>query len=264
LCTCPEKYSLNPYTGCDHCCVYCYITGYIKDAFNCRPKADLIKRLKRELKRIDKSKVISMANSSDPYPRLEKKLQLTRKVIQLFLREDIRFQIVTKSDIVVRDIDLLKKSKCSIAVTVTTMDEDIARKLEPRAPSPGKRVNALKKLKESGIPVLVRIDPVIPGLTDPVEVLEEVKFVDHVTCSTLKLRADALKRMTKVFPGIMGELKPFYTERIQNALYLPKKMRIELLESLQNQCREYGITFGCCREGLKSEKSCDGTHLAAR
>lgn len=264
LCTCPEKYSLNPYTGCDHCCVYCYITGYIKDAFNCRPKVDLIKRVKRELKRIDKSKVISMANSSDPYPRLERKLQVTRKVVQLFLREDIRFQIVTKSDIMVRDIDLLKKSKCSIAVTVTTMDEDIAKKLEPKAPSPGKRVNALKKLKENGIPVSVRIDPVIPGLTDPVRVLEEVKFVDHVTCSTLKLRADAVKRMTKVFPGIMGELKPFYTERIQNALYLPRKMRIELLESLQNQCREYGITFGSCREGLKSEKSCDGTHLVAR
>ena len=159
---------------------------------------------------------------------------------------------------------MLKKSKCCVAVTVTTMDEDMAKKLEPGAPPPDRRVEALKKLKENGIPVSVRIDPIIPGLTDPLEVLDDVRFVDHVTCSTLKLRVDAVKRMTKVFPEIMGESKLLYTERIQNALYLPKKMRIELLESLQNKCREYGITFGSCREGLKSEKSCDGTHLVAR
>ncbi len=261
LCTCPEKYSVNPYTGCDHCCVYCYITGYIKDAFTCRPKENLIKRLKRELKKIDKKKVISMANSSDPYPRLEKKLELTKRVLKLFLRENVRFQIVTKSDMVVRDIDLLKDAKCCVAVTVTTMDELIAKKLEPGAPPPVRRVEALRKLKDSGIPVSVRIDPVIPGLTDPLHVLDEVTFVDHVTASTLKLRPDAVKRMEKGFPEVTKRLKLLCTERVGNAMYLPGEMRKELLGELKEKCKGYGISFGTCREGLKSEKSCDGSHL---
>jgi len=240
LCTCPVKYSVNPYTGCDHWCVYCYITGYIKDAFKCRPKENLIKRLKRELKEIDKKKVVSMANSSDPYPRLEKKLQSTRRVVELFVREGIRFQIVTKSDMVVRDIDVLEKARCCVAVTITTMDDRIARKLEPGAPSPGKRVEALKRLKGAGIPVSVRIDPVIPGLTDHLEVLNEVRFVNHVT----------------------QQLRSLCTERVGNAWYLPREMRIELLGALKEKCHEHGISFGTCREGFKSEKSCDGTHLA--
>ncbi len=260
LCTCPPKYSVNPYTGCDHCCVYCYITGYIKDAFHCRPKKDLIKRLKKELTKID-TKAISMANSSDPYPRLEKKLQLTRKVVNLFVREKIRFQIVTKSDIVVRDIDLLQKARCGVAITVTTMDGYTAQKLEPGAPSPRKRVEALKQLKDEGIPVSVRIDPIIPGLTDPLPVVDAVQFVDHVTTSTLKLRPDAVKRMEKVFPDVTDQLKRLCTKRIGNALYLPEPMRAELLETVKERCHEYGITVGTCREGLKSEKSCDGTHL---
>ena len=262
LCTCPEKYSLNPYTGCDHHCVYCYITGYIVDAFRCRPKDNVINQLRRELKKIDKDIPISMANSSDPYPRMEKSLGLTRKVLRLFVEEEITFQIVTKSDIVVRDIDLLKEAKCCVAVTITTMDESVAKTLEPGAPPPGKRVHALKKLKSNGIPVSVRIDPVIPGLTDPLQVLDEVHFADHVTASTLKLRADAVKRMEAVVPDVMKQLKPHYTERVGNALYLPETMRIDTLKELKSRCDEYGISFGSCREGLKSEKSCDGSHLA--
>lgn len=264
LCTCPHKYSVNPYTGCDHWCVYCYITGYIKDAFRCRPKKDLINKLKRELKKVDRTQIVSMANSSDPYPRLEKTLQLTRRVVELFVQKGIRFQIVTKSDMVVRDIDVLEKAKCCVAVTITTMDENIARKLEPGAPLPGKRVEALKRLKGAGIPVSVRIDPIIPGLTDPLEVLNEVKFVNHVTASTVKLRPDAVKRMERVFPEVMKTLRPLCTEKIGNALYLPRDTRVELLTELKEKCKEYGITFGSCREGLRSEKSCDGSHLVGQ
>ncbi len=261
MCTCPPKYSLNPYTGCDHCCVYCYITGYIRNAFYCRPKENVIEQVKRELKRIDRKRIVSMANSSDPYPRLEKELLLTRRVIELFSRGDIKFQIVTKSDIVLRDIDVLKRSICCVAVTITTVDESIASKLEPGAPSPARRVEALKILNNNGIPVSVRIDPIIPGLTDPFEILDEVKFVGHVTASTLKLRPDAVKRMTKVFPDVTERLKLLCTERIGNAMYLPADMRAELLGALKERCQECGISFGSCREGFVSEKSCDGSHL---
>lgn len=255
LCTCPPKYSVNPYIGCDHCCVYCYITAYIKDAFLCRPKKSLIQTLERELTRIDRDRIISMANSSDPYPRIEREMQLTRRVVELFNTEKVRFQIVTKSDIVVRDIDLLQSSRCAVAVTITTADENVAKKLEPGAPPPGKRVEALKRVKEAGIPVSVRIDPIIPGLTDPLAVLEKVHFVDHVTASTLKLRPDGVVRMQKAFPGVeVGS-------RRGNVWYLPDQLRWEVLGDIREKCAEYGISFGTCREGVRSERNCDGTHL---
>jgi DNA repair photolyase len=261
LCTCPEKYSLNPYTGCDHRCVYCYITSYIRDAFSCRPKKDLIKKVKGELKRIDKGKIISLSNSSDPYPQLERKLELTREVLQLLSREGVKVQIVTKSDIVVRDIDVLQEMRCCVSMTVTTVNESVARRLEPGAPSPGRRIEALKKVKEAGIPVSVRIDPIIPGLTDPLKVFQEVRFVDHITASTVKLRPDAFKRMQKVFPNTMKQLNPLFVERWGNALYLAEETRLKELYYIRKLCESDGISFGTCREGLENEKSCDGTHL---
>lgn len=261
LCTCSPKYSLNPYTGCDHRCVYCYITSYIRDAFFCRPKKDLIKKLKSELKRIDTSKVISLSNSSDPYPTMEREMKLTRSVLQLLKRYGVKVQIVTKSDIVQRDVDVLENMRCSVSMTVTTVDESVARRLEPGAPSPAERIAALRKVKEMGVSVSVRIDPIIPGLTDPVAVFEAVKFADHITASTVKLRPDAYKRIVKVFPDTMDRLNPLFVERKGNALYLEKGLRWGELAVLRELCEDTGISFGTCREGLKSEKSCDGTHL---
>jgi DNA repair photolyase len=241
--------------------VYCYITSYIRDAFFCRPKKDLIKKLKSELKRIDTSKVISLSNSSDPYPRLEKEQRLTRSVLQLLSRNGVKVQIVTKSDLVARDIDVLENMRCSVSMTVTTLDASVARKLEPGAPSPVERIEALRKVKGAGVPVSVRIDPIIPGLTDPVAVFEAVKFVDHITASTVKLRPDAYKRMAKVFPDTMDRLKPLFVERRGNASYLEERVRCEELKALEKLCENNRISFGTCREGLQNERSCDGTHL---
>jgi DNA repair photolyase len=221
----------------------------------------LIKKVKGELKKIDKGKVISLSNSSDPYPQLERGLGLTRGVLQLLSGHGVKVQIVTKSDIVERDIDVLQGMKCCVSMTVTTMNESVARRLEPGAPPPVRRIEALKKVKEAGIPVSVRIDPIIPGLTDPVEVFQEVRFVDHITTSTVKLRPDAFKRMKKVFPDIMKELNPFFVERRGNALYLAEETRLKELYYIRKLCESNGISFGTCREGFQNIKSCDGTHL---
>ncbi|MDI6639569.1 MAG: hypothetical protein QMD78_01965, partial [Methanocellales archaeon] len=77
LCTCPPKYSFSPYTGCSHRCAYCYITSYIPNAFNCRPKKDLLKRVKKDVSKVDLAIPISISNSSDPYPPEEKDVLLT-------------------------------------------------------------------------------------------------------------------------------------------------------------------------------------------
>ena len=99
LCTCPPKLSLNPYTGCQHGCIYCYASSYIPRFQECRPKVDLLKRLEKELAKINPDTLVAMSNSSDPYPPMEEELRLSRGCLQILKRMDCRVQVVTKSDI---------------------------------------------------------------------------------------------------------------------------------------------------------------------
>ena len=162
LCTCPKKYSFSPYAGCDHRCLYCYITSYIPRAFECRPKKDIVERAERNLQHINKNLAISMANSSDPYPQVESKLKLTHSCLELFARERCRVLVITKSDLVARDADLLVQMPAAVSMTITTLNEKLSQRLEPNAPSPKRRLNAIKTLVSRGVPVAIRLDPIIP------------------------------------------------------------------------------------------------------
>ena len=117
-CTCPRKYSFNPYTGCSHRCVYCYITSYIPRAFDCRPKSRLIERVERDVQKLDRRLFVSMSNSSDPYPAIERKLRNTRRCLEIFRRNNIAVQIITKSDLVLRDLDLLQDMRCVVSLSL--------------------------------------------------------------------------------------------------------------------------------------------------
>ncbi|WP_209477287.1 SPL family radical SAM protein [Thermococcus stetteri] len=265
LCTCPFKYTLNPYTGCDHACVYCYITSYIPNAFRVRTKKDLIPKLEKELRKFDRRYIVALSYSSDPYPTVERELGITRKVLELFKRYGVRCLILTKSDIFERDIDILSELRCAVGVTVTTVDERKAKLLEPNAPSPRRRIKALKKAKDAGIPVYARIDPIIPYYTweDFDRTLDALSFVSHITVSTLKLRPDSKKRMFAKFPELMKKLWLLYErgEKIGGYYYLPKDVRMPLLREAEKKITEKGITFGSCREGYRSFPTCDGSHL---
>ena len=138
LCTCPAKLSLNPYTGCPHGCIYCYASSYIPRFQECRPKVDLLKRLEKDLAKIKPDTLVAMSNSSDPYPSMEKELRLSRRCLQILKKMDCRVQVVTKSDLVAEDADLLASMKATVAVTVTTLKDSICRKLEPGAVLPRK------------------------------------------------------------------------------------------------------------------------------
>lgn len=172
---------------------------------------------------------------------------------------------MTKSDIFERDIDILSELRCAVGVTVTTVDEKKAKLLEPNAPSPKRRMKALKKAKDAGIPVYARIDPIIPYYTweDFDETLDALSFVSHITVSTLKLRPDSKKRMFAKFPELMEKLWPLYErgERIGGYYYLPKDVRMPILREAEKKITEKGITFGSCREGYRSFPTCDGSHL---
>jgi len=274
LCTCPPKYSLHPYTGCTHKCLYCYASAYVgyKDSV---PKKDFIKRLYRELPKVNKLYPIVLSTSSDPYPPLELKTSLTRRTLNLLISNNFKIQIVTKSDIVVRDLDTLKRGRVTVSITITTLDERIAKIIEPNAPSPKKRLNAIKILSKEGIPVSVRIDPVIPYLTDDSSDLKELveKVVEvgasHIVTSTYKARYDNLARMIEAFPDLTYKLKKMYIEegvRMHGYFYLKKSLREKMLKPVTMAAKNYGITYATCREGLLTKEyfnapSCDGTHL---
>lgn len=264
FCTCPKKYSLNPYTGCDHRCIYCYST-YIPNFYNCRRKKDLFKKIERDLQKIPENSIISMSNSSDPYPTMEKKYRDTRKVLEILKEYNMKVLIVTKSNLVARDADILAKMESVVTVTVTTLRPE---NLEPNAPSPEKRFEAMKVLNDYGIPVALRLDPVFLYLSnDYKKIIEKgVKAgINHLTSSTYKAKKDNWERFSKVYSEIAKKTYDLYFKkgtRVGRSYYLPKNIRREMMEKIKNVCDDYGISFATCRENLNmNSKSCDGSHL---
>ncbi|MGB9135335.1 MAG: radical SAM protein, partial [Candidatus Bathyarchaeia archaeon] len=134
LCTCPPKLTLNPYTGCDHGCLYCYASSYVPRFHECRPKTDLLSKLKQEAAKLD-GQLISLSNSSDPYPTAETKTLLTRKTLEILAHSSCKLQIITKSTLVTRDIDLLRRVPSIVSITITTDDDATAKQLEPHTPT---------------------------------------------------------------------------------------------------------------------------------
>ena len=272
LCTCPTKLSLNPYTGCPHGCLYCYASSYIPRFSSCRPKVDLLRRLDREASRTSRDLFVAISNSSDPYPPIEKELGLTRGCLRILKDRDFPVQIVTKSDLIARDIDLIAGMRATVAITVTTLDDSISRRLEPGAPSPRRRLSAIKTLTEADIPVSARIDPIIPGINDfRIEELVSSLYsagIGHITSSTYKARSDSLKRIISAFPEEGEALKALFSqgELISGSRYLPENVRRSILDGLRAHARQAGVTFCTCREGLAFEEgiSCDGSHLLFR
>ncbi len=267
LCTCPSKYSLQPYTNCQFGCLYCYATSYIRQPFG--PKKNFLERLKRDLRKADRTKIINMSTSSDPYPWVEEKLLLTRRSIDLILKAGFKLLITTKGHLVARDVDLLSMGNSAVMITITTLDETLAKKIEPAAPSPKLRLNALDKLRDERVPFGVRIDPIIPGVNEDFEeLLKEVleRGAMHITFSIYKAKPDNLRRMATLFP----HLKSMYKRgvKIGGYTYLPNEIRMEIIKKIVKVAEKYrdryNFTYSFCREGVVTgAPSCDGSHLVS-
>jgi DNA repair photolyase len=268
LCTCPPKLTFNPYTGCDHQCLYCYATSYIPNFKECRPKKDLLSTLKREASKLA-SQTISISNSSDPYPKIEASEGLTRRCLEILAENNCKIQIVTKSNIVTRDDDLLCKVPSTVAFTLTTLNDNLAKIIEPFASLPSQRFSAAEDLIKKGIPVSVRIDPIIPLVNDqPQNLISDLASigVKHVTCSTYKAKPDNWKRLSTALPKVAEQLKPLYFtqgEKVGGNTLLPKEFRFKLLKNFRDLAARNGMRFGACREGLVELNSapCDGSWL---
>jgi DNA repair photolyase len=271
LCTCPPKLTLNPYTGCDHNCVYCYAQNYIPNFTECRPKKDLLKRLEREAAKL-KGETISLSNSSDPYPRMEKEAGLTRECLRILAENDCRIQIITKSALVARDADILKETHTTVAMTITTDNGETAKEMEPNAPTPTERLRTLKILAKKGIAIAVRIDPIIPFVNeDYAELIDTVASlgVKHVTASMYKPRQRDWQRFAAVMPKVAEKLKPLYWSQGEHAngcVLLPKELRLNLLSNVRHLVLRHGMRFAVCREGLSelNTAACDGSWLLTK
>jgi DNA repair photolyase len=268
MCTCPPKLTFNPYTGCDYACVYCYASSYIPRFSNCRPKKDLLHRLQREAAKL-KGEIVSIANSSEPYPRMETDAGLTRKCLAILSQHNCRIQIITKSTLVTRDTDILSKVPCTVALTITTDDDKTAKLLEPYAPLPTERLKTVETLTSKGIPVSVRVDPIIPFVNDNPERLIATLAsmgVKHVTTSTYKAKPDNWRRLATAMPQVAEKLKPLYFKQGKKTggyTLLPTDLRLKLMKNIRRLTVENGMKFGVCREGLAelNTAACDGSWL---
>jgi DNA repair photolyase len=274
LCTCPVKYSLHPYTGCSHKCLYCYATAYI-GLRESTPKKNFIENLRKELDKANRNIIVEMSTSSDPYPPIEDKLRLTRQTLKELFRRGFRVLITTKSSLVTRDLDLLSANRSAVMITITTLDERLSKVIEPGAPPPSERLLALKELAKKGVPVGARVDPVIPFVNDDpaelsllVEKLQEVG-VKHVVTSTYKAKPDSYRRIVSALPELEDKLRNIYFKEktyVSGYYYLSLDVRMKLLRPVVNLARKLGLSYATCREGLVtkeffSARSCDGSHL---
>lgn len=228
----------------------------------------MIPILRREAAKL-KGELLSIANSSDPYPNLEAKTSLMRKCLEILSQQECKIQIITKSSLVVRDIDLLKKMPSMVSLTITTDDDNVAKLIEPQAPSSSERLKTVEKLIKKGIPTSVRIDPIIPFINDNTENLIKTLAsmnVKHITGSTYKVKPDNWQRFCTALPKIAKKLKPLYFEegeKIGGYIYLPKDLRLKLMKTVGALAEKYNMKFGTCREGLSQLNTaiCDGSWL---
>jgi DNA repair photolyase len=172
--------SINSYRGCEHGCIYCFarpshafhdLSPGLDFETKLFAKPDAAKLLREELARPSYvCRPMAMGTNTDPYQPIEGKWRITRSVLEVLAETKHPLMITTKSDRVTRDIDLLARMAeerlASVALSITSLTPEIARTLEPRAPAPRKRLAAVKALSEAGIPTVVAIAPVVPGITD--------------------------------------------------------------------------------------------------
>ena len=258
----PFTWTINPYRGCEFGCRYCY-ARYTHEFMEMRDGMEFEKKiyvkqhaaslLRHELRRVKPDEAIALGTATDPYQPAERRYEVTRGILEEFRRHrGFELGIVTKSNLVLRDLDLLQEvarsNKLSVHVTVTTLDAELARILEPRAPRPDLRLDAVRALSCAGLRVGVSCSPVVPGITDAPKDLENLiraaaeAGADYVFANPLFLKpcsaAVFLPFLEQSFPHLVEN----YRQRYQNRAFLPPAYA-KRLSHLIGQLREkYKIT----------------------
>ena len=252
-----------------HGCLYCYAIKFPKFVGPVVPRLRLKKDVLKMVKGTRLRLPVMLSDTTDPYQPIEKEYEITRACLEALAKHGFPILIVTKSDLVVRDIDIFKKTPTVVSITITTSRNAIAAAIEPNAPSPEARFTALKRIADEGIPTVVRIDPIIPTVNSDMGDLEKIVSkaaeigVKQITASTMKLVRGLLPSIRRVNPELSRRLAGIYSdgEWIMGYKYLRRDLRLKILENLKSLVEKYGLKFATCREGFPNLNTaiCDGT-----
>lgn len=206
----PESsYCLNPYTGCSHSCTYCYARFMRRFTGHSEPwgrfvdvKVNAPAVLSRQLERTVVKGSVLVGSVCDAYQPIEKYYEVTRACIRQLTEHNVTFSVLTKSSLILRDLDILKDARkiASVGVSLSTLDESIRRRFEPGASSIQDRLNTLKEFHENGVATYVFIGPILPLITDPQPIIEAVApFVDAVWAEVLNMRCGIRENLSKIY-----------------------------------------------------------------
>ena len=250
-------HGMNIYRGCSHGCIYCdsrsscyQFTHPFEDI---EVKQNAPQLLEKALKSKRKKCMIGTGAMSDPYMHCEKELQLTRKCLEIIQKYGFGIAIQTKSDMILRDMDLLdeinRSAKAVVQMTLTTYDDEMCSIIEPNVCNTKRRIEVLEKMKEKGIPTVVWMTPILPYINDTEENISSIVDECHragvkgIICFDMGLtlregdREYYYAALDKHFPG----LKQRYIEQYGNAYEIPSPRSVRLMNLFHEKCHEYGI-----------------------
>lgn len=252
-----SKNGMNLYRGCTHGCIYCDSRSkcyHMEHAFeDIEVKENAIALLEHALMHKRKKCMIGTGSMTDPYIPLETEIGNVRKALHLIYEHGFGFTVITKSDRILRDLDLLQKinekTKCVVQMTLTTCDEDLCRKIEPNVSTTGERFAVLKKLRDAGIPTVVWLSPILPFLNDTednisgiLDMCIEAK-VYGILCFGMGLtlregnREYFYEQLDRLFPG----LKEKYMRMYGNQYVVESPNGKALMRLFEQKCNESGI-----------------------
>ncbi|MBV9087472.1 MAG: radical SAM protein, partial [Acidobacteriaceae bacterium] len=255
----PFNWSVNPYRGCEYGCKYCY-ARYTHEFMEMRDGVDFERKiyvkqqaaelLRRDLKKVKPGEEIAIGTATDPYQPAERRYEITRAVLEEFARHrGLELSIISKSNLILRDTELLREISANnnlfVNITITTLDVALARSLEPRAPRPDLRLDAVRRLNEAGVATGVSCAPVVPGITDTRANLEAVVRATaeaggrYIFANPLFLKpcsaAIFLPFLEKEFPHLAED----YRKRYASRAFLPNSYRKEISALMAQLKRKY-------------------------
>ena len=228
--------SINPYRGCEHGCIYCFarpthaflgLSPGLDFETKLFAKTDAAQALERELAEPGyEVSTIAIGTNTDPYQPIERRYRIMRRILEVLSATNHPVGIVTKSALVLRDLDILtsmaKRGLVKVALSVTTLDRRLARAMEPRASTPDKRIETLQRLVDAGVPASVMVAPVIPGLTD----MEMERILECASTVGIKNAGYVLLRLPLEIGDLFTEwLQANCPDRAKRVLSLMRSMR---------------------------------------
>ncbi|MEM4021445.1 MAG: radical SAM protein [Nitrososphaerota archaeon] len=235
-------YAYNPYAGCHHGCRYCYGRAYtryreVAEAWGeiVYVKENVVEVLMEDVLRARRG-VVGVSTITDPYQPIEAKERLTRRGLEILLDLGFEASIQTKSPLVLRDLDLLSRyrDKVDVGLTITTLSPEVAAVIEPRAPEPGSRAEALRKLSAEGLSTWIFLGPIMRGVNDSPEVIEGIVALASETGS--KLYYDFF-RMKRGLTAAMSAVK----ERYPNAMSSEREWRMRVAATVEKLCERESV-----------------------